>query len=286
MSSSSRVEPVWSLTLGHSPRSLGLAREAELLLARDDRETVTLFTTRGAIQSSARVPGLVAACISDDGSTMAAVGSTGQVWWLTPDMRPRLERSIGAHAVAVAADSFGSYLAVSDRQSQLHLFDRSGQAIGRFQSPRPIYHLFFVPTEAKLVAASDFGWAGALELTTGHWTWSDRPVSNIGALAVAGSGDPAILACFSIGMRRYGAAGFRDTTAMPRPCGLVALAFDATRGIACGVTPELFAFDARGQANVTLALDKAPVAIAIAALGDRAFCAFADGTARCYDLPA
>src|SRR5262245_56729849 len=186
------------------------------------------------MQASARIAGLSSACLADDGSMAAAVGSAGQVWWLAPDLTTRRERSIPAPAMTVATDSFGQYFAVSDRDGGLHLLDHNGRALGKFQTPRPVQHLAFVPGQPHLAAAADLGWAGCLDLTTGNWLWTDRPVSNIGSLTVAGGGEPLLLGCFSIGVRRYSSGGYRASTNLPKPCGLIALSFDGGKGVGAG----------------------------------------------------
>ena len=276
------LEPLWSLSLGSAVRALQFAREAELLLARDDSGTLTLINVGGETQAAAKLPGTVAASISDDGSTIAAVGDGGQVWWLAPDLAIRSERSIAAPAVSVALNAFGQYLAVSDNQGNLHLLDRTGKLIAQFTTPRPVHHLAFVPMQPHLTAAADLGWAGCLDLATGQWLWSDRPVSNIGALAVTGSGDPVLLACFSMGVRRYGPTGYRTSLILPKACSLLALSFDSEKGIAGGAGHELYAFNATGELTITHELQHTPMALAMSALGDRVYCGFADGTIAAF----
>ena len=268
-------------------RALSLAREAELILARLGDHTLALATTRGDLQARASLAGLAGACISEDGSAIAAVGSAGQVWWLARDLHPTREQTLPAPAVAVATDPFGRYFAVSDKQGHLHLLDATGRELARVQSPRPIHHLAFVPAQPHLAAAADFGWAGLLDLNSKQWLWSDRPVSNIGSLAVAGTSDPLLLACFSDGLRRYAPAGGPPATkATPTPCGLIALSFAADRGLAAGVAPHLHAFDARGEFAFTLDLEHAPTALALSALGDRAFVGAANGKLMAIRLPS
>jgi hypothetical protein len=132
--------------------------------------------------------------------------------------------------------------------------------------------------QAQLVAAADLGWAGLLDLTTGQWIWSDRPVSHIGSLAVSGTGDAILLACFSEGLRRYGPAGLdRHPIKLPKSCGLVALAFSGETGIAAGSGRELYGFTAKGDLAFTRDLEQPPTALALAALGDHAIAGFADG---------
>src|SRR5262245_43635375 len=107
------MSSIWTLTTGSAIRAVCLAREAEMLLVRDDSQTVYLTTAKGAMQGQRTLPGLSAACLSDDGSALVAVGTAGQVWWLAPDLTTRWERAVAAPAQAVATDPFGQYIAVA-----------------------------------------------------------------------------------------------------------------------------------------------------------------------------
>jgi hypothetical protein len=279
------MPPTWTLSTGSPIRAIGLAREAERILVRDESQIVYLITAKGSLQSRMTFSGLVAACASDDGSAMAAVGSAGQVWWLAPDLSTRWERAVSAPALAVATDPFGQYVAVADKKGGLTLLDCTGKTVAKMDSPRPIHHLAFVPGKPHLAAAADLGWAGLLDLTNGQWLWADRPVSHIGALAVTGSSDATLLACFSDGLRRYAPAGWdRHAIKMPRPCGLVALSFAGDFGIAAGSNRELYGFNAKGDVTITRELDHAPTALALTALGSRAIVGFADGRVTTIDL--
>jgi hypothetical protein len=264
-----------------------MAREGELLLARLEDKSLTLLTTRGDLQARTRIDELTSATISDDGSAVVAVGSAGQVWWLSPDLSTHHEHAIRSAAIAVAIEPFGRYLAVSDRQSNLHILDRHGRSLARVQSPRPIRHLAFAPTTPHLIAAADFGWAGCLHLKSGEWLWSDRPVSNIGSVAVGGNDGPVLLGCFSEGIRHYAASGNpRTVWTMPGPCGLVSLSFAGDAGVASGTAPQLFGFDARGESTFVRDVDCTPTAIALAGLGDRVFLGDATGSLKALRLPS
>jgi hypothetical protein len=279
------MSSIWTLSTGSAIRAISLAREAELLLVRDDNQTIYLITAKGSLQAQMTFSGLAAACASDDGSALAAVGAAGQVWWLAPDLTTRWERAVPTVALAVATDPFGQYLAVADKRGGLTLFDRTGRTLGRTASPRPIHHLAFVPTQPYLAATADLGWAGLFDLTTGQWVWTDRPVSNIGSLAVSGNGDAMLLACFSEGIRRYSPAGpDRHALKLPKPGGLVALSFAGEIGVAAGGGRELYGFNAKGSLTFTRELPYPPTALAIAALGGRAIAGFADGRVTTVDL--
>jgi hypothetical protein len=279
------MSSIWTLSTGSAIRAICLAREAELLLVRDDNQTIYLITAKGGLQSQMTFAGLAAACISDDGSALAAVGAAGQLWWLAPDLTARWERAVPAGALAVTTDPFGQYVAVTDKKSGLTLFDRTGQMLTRLEVPRPIHHLAFVPSLPHLAASADLGWSGLLDLTSGEWLWSDRPVSHIGSLAVSGGGEVMFLACFSDGLRRYTHAGpDRHTIKLPKPCGLVALSFAGDVGVAAGNGRELYGFNAKGDLTLTRELEHPPTALAMRPLGNRAIVGFADGRVTTVDL--
>ncbi|HLW68420.1 MAG TPA: hypothetical protein VKS79_24090 [Gemmataceae bacterium] len=277
---------IWSISVPGAVRAIALAREAESLLVRDARHNLSLFNPRGELQGRCTWKDLAAGCLSDDGSAIAAVVAE-RVCWLGQDLSVRWEKKIAARGIAAALDPFGQYLAVSDHQAELWLFDRTGKLLGRFNSPRAIQHLAFVPVLPLLMAAADFGWAGCLDLSTGKWTWSDRPVSQIGGLTVAAAGDPTILACFSEGLRGCGPdGGNRFSLHLPKPCGLAALNFAGDKGVAAGLGKENYGFNRKGDVLVTVALPQPPTALALSALGERLICGFADGTlmARKFEM--
>jgi hypothetical protein len=281
------MSSLWSVSLHAPVRGLSLAREAELLLARTENSTLWLLNGQGDPQGSIALAGASASCIADDGSALAAAGVTGQVWWLARDLTMRWERRLATGALTAAVDSFGHYLAIAEKGGGLSLFSQFGDLLGQFQSPRPIHHLAFVPASTQLVAAADFGWCGCLELTTGEWAWSDRPVSHIGSLAVAAAGEPLLLACFTEGLRRYGVGGAPEVAIqLPAPCGQVALSFAGDVGAAAGTGRHVFAFDHKGEMTFSLDLDHAPAALALSGLGDRLAYSFANGTVKMMQLTA
>ncbi len=274
-----KLDWLWSYSLNSAVRELSLAREAELLLVRLDDQSIALLTTNGELQARQRLPDLSSLTISDDGSAIVAVASSGLIRWLAPDLSTRQEQKVSGTAVTVATDSFGRYVAVSDRQSNIHVLDKLGQALGHVQCPRPIQHLAFMPSSPFLVAAADWGWVGCLDLGIGQWAWSDRPVTNIGSIAVGGCDDSVLLACYSEGLRHYERGGSNRaiwTTSMP--CRFVASSFSGDVAIAGGASPRLVAFDRTGRPLHEYELTAPPAFLELAARGDRFYVGDADGS--------
>src|SRR5262245_17748070 len=97
------LRPAWDFTTGASPRGLALAREKGGVLVWDDKNWLYLLDRAGRPQAQVPSPRpLAAVCCADDGSSYAAVGSDGEVWWLAPDLIPRWQRNLPHRGVTAA----------------------------------------------------------------------------------------------------------------------------------------------------------------------------------------
>jgi hypothetical protein len=273
------------VTTAARPLGLALARERGVLLAWDDNQWVYLLNRKGERQGQRRCAGAVSAggC-ADDGSAYAAAGGRGEVWWLAPDLMPRWERSVPGPALAVALDPFGQCLAVADARGHLSLFDRHGRQLARVQTPRPLCHLAFVPEAVRLLGCADLGLLACFD-PAGRCLWREGLVAHIGALAVSGDGSRIALACFSEGLRIYSLSGRKEGgLAPPEPCRLAALTYDGARLLAGGMGNRLVLLDREGRTLDTLTLDGPAISLTLAALGEWAAVALADGRVLGVDL--
>jgi hypothetical protein len=270
------MRPLWTQALPAAPRGLALAREKGWILAWDEANWFTLLNQKGERQAQVRAPGsITAACCADDGSAGAGAGARGEVWWLAPDLTVRWERSVDAPAVSAGLDAFGQYLAVSDRGGHVHVFDRLGRPVSRVQCPRPLCHLSFTPT--GFVGSADYGLVASFDLS-GRWLWRDGPVAHLGSLAVSGDGSQVALACFSEGILRYDGQGKKlGRLPVPEPCRLVAMSYDGRLLLVGGLAGRLLLLETSGGTLVNDLLDRPLAALALAALGDSAVVALADG---------
>jgi hypothetical protein len=279
------VQPLWSLNLAARARGLCLAREPGTLLAWDEKNTLYLVNRAGQLHGRTRLPQAVtAAACSDDGSACAAVGARGEIWWLTPDLMPRWERMLGSRALACALDPFGQYLAVSETTGKIHWFDRTGKSIRQTHSPLPLSQLAFVPEEPFLLGCADAGLVACFDLK-GQCLWRDGLVTHIGSLAVTGDGSRIALACYSDGVRGYELSGKKlAPLQIAEPCRLAALSFDGRRILVAGMSPQVTLLNAKGQIGRSLSVDSPPVALALSALADTGFAAFAEGRVAAYSF--
>jgi hypothetical protein len=255
-----------------------LARERGTLLAWDENSWLYLLNRKGERQAQVHgAAALTAACAADDGSAYAALGSRGEVWWLAPDLMPRWQRTVPFPPLAASLDPLGQYLAVSDARGHLHLFDRHGRPRFRVETPRPLYHLAFVPEAPRLVGCADFGLVACFD-PTGRCVWRDGLVAHVGSLTVSGDGTRVTLACFTEGLRFYSLDGSKQGgRALPEPCRLAGLSFDGRLCLAGGLGNRLLLLDGQGHSLSDLLLDKPAVALALAPLGESAAVALPDG---------
>src|SRR5262249_55056533 len=146
-------------------------------------------------------PPTALAC-ADDGSALAAGGPEGQVWWLNAALQPSGASRVPARVTGLALTTDGEHLAVADGQGGLRVMDRRGRILWTVTTPRPLHHLAFVPEAGLLVGCAEHGLVCCFE-QSGPQRWRDGLVSNVGSLAVSGSGAEIALACFSEGLLCY-----------------------------------------------------------------------------------
>jgi outer membrane protein assembly factor BamB len=262
-----------------------LARERSWIFVWDKKQWVHLFNRLGARQGQVQLSApLSAATCAEDGTAFAAVGTGGEVWWLAPDLSVRWSRSLPGPALAASMDAFGQYLAVSDERGNLVIFDHLGHTFGRTQTPRPLHYLAFVPAASRLIASADFGLVAGYDVRA-QQLWRDGLVQNSGCLTVNGDGSTALLACYTEGLQRYSLDGKnRGRVVTPEPCYLASLSFDGRRVFAGSLNCRLLLLDDAGQVLAAYPVDKPPVAVALAAIGDYGVAVLKDGLMLCLDL--
>lgn len=272
------LRPAWCLSTGAGLRGLVAARENGVLLAWDERGGLYLVNRRGDRQAHRPLSTAVtSACAADDGSAYAAVGASGEVWWLAADLTPRWQRAVSRPAVAAALDPFGQYLAVADAGGRLHVFDRLGRRTSTTECQRPLHHLAFVPAAPFLVGCADFGLVACFDLA-GKCVWRVGLVSHAGSLAVSGDGGVILAACFSEGLQRYDLAGrSQGRWNVGEPCRLAALTFDGTWALTAGLGHRLLLLDRTGRVHARHELEQPAVGLTLGPLGEAAYVALADG---------
>jgi hypothetical protein len=276
----------WSHALANPPRGMVLAREKGWILAWDNQDWLYLLNHAGERQAQMRAPAkLVAASCADDGSAYVAVGAQGEIWWLTPDLRSRWERSVGHSVTAVTADSLGQYMAVADTTGTVTIFDSQGRPGTQFQSTRPLHHLTFLPTSPFLVGASDYGLVVCFD-QQGNLCWRDGLVAHIGSLAVSGSsGGILLLACFTEGLQKYDLAGKNlGRQSLSEASRLAALTFDGSQLIVAGMSNRLLWLDGEYKVLFSHTLEKPAVSMVLRPLGDGLVVALSNGSLLGFDL--
>lgn len=263
------LKQLWTHNTDARLAGLSFAREARLILAWDVSQRLTLWDRGGQRRASTSlVLAPVAAAISDDGQQIVAVGPGGEVHWLDRELNLQFDHKLPAAPLAVALESFGDYLAVSDRERRTHLFNRLGKSVATFVSPRPLHHLAFVPSKARLLGAADYGFIGCFD-AQGRCLWRDAPLTHVGSLCCDGSGSTILLASFSDGVNRYDALGMqRGHLATPAPCRRAAVSFDGTLILTASESASLSLLNRQGLVLETLAIPQSATALVMGALGE------------------
>ena len=217
---SSRLAPevAWTVLTEAPLKGLGLAREAGTILAWDEADQLYLLDLRGEYRSVARAPGKVAAAaISDDGSRVALLGETGQLFLLDADLGLLSDRPGPPEPLSLAVDPHGRYVLVASRMSVNHIVNGYGKPAGKFDSRQPLAYAAFLADRPVLVAAASYGMLAAFDLTdagsgrlSADLDWEDRQLSTTGRLAATGDGSMLLASCFTHGVQRYDALGHNE----------------------------------------------------------------------------
>jgi hypothetical protein len=265
------VRIAWTRELPSPPLGLSLARESGAVLTFDAERAFTRLDALGQVDLRKPSPATVtAAALSDEGKHVAALGRRGQAWLLSAEFDVIWQRSLSPRPVALAIDHQGQVVAVADEAGGLHVFDALGQEVWRAATPRPLVHLAYVPEGGALVGAADLGLVCAFD-RRGHLLWREGLMANVGSLAVSGSGELIVLACFSEGLRRCALQKPRlEKPPQGGPCRLAAVGYRGDVVLCAGTDSRLILFDAAGATKGEMTLPAAPSALALAALGERA----------------
>jgi hypothetical protein len=264
-----KLEPLWTRRTEARLTGLSYAREAGLVLAWDVGQRLTLWDRSGQrqAQTTLLVPPVVAA-ISDDGSQIAAAGPNGEIWWLDPDLKFQFDLTLKSAPLALALDPLGDYLAVSGRERRTHLFNRLGKELAAFETARPLHHLVFVPSQARILGAADYGFIGCFE-ASGRCLWRDSPLTHVGSLSCDGTGSTILLACFSQGLRWYDHSGkLAAQVPTETPCRRADISFDGDLVLAASESASLSLLNRQGRVLETLATPQNVAALVLGALGE------------------
>jgi WD40 repeat protein len=277
---------LWSYRSPAPVRGIRLARESETLLLWDANHLVTRLSPHGAVQAQWQAPSPVAAAdCADDGSSVAAVGAAGQVWFFGADLNQLWQRTITEKALTVAVAPFGEVLAVADGDGTVHLVDAAGRDLAVAANPRQFQHLLFIPERRLLIGSADFGSVAAFNLQ-GKRRWHDTPVAHCGSLTATGDGSLIGLASFSDGLSLYDLRGTKLTGGpRPGPCRLAALSYDGTALLTAGLDGRVRIHDRSGKPVFGYRPEAVVSSLALDALGQTAYLGQADGAVLAMATP-
>jgi hypothetical protein len=292
----SAMNPVlaWSVVADAPLRGLALAREAGTIVAWDEADRLYLLDVLGTLivkhKLSARI---VAAAISDDGSTTAVVTAGQRLILLDRAFEQTTDRATVPDPAAAAIDPLGRYVAIASREKIIQLYTCSGKIAGKVVTLQPISHLVFVPTRPILLAASAYGAIQAYEIFPGsepgklelEIAWKEGQLSSVGRLTTTGDAGMILASCFTHGVQRFNAEGKSEGSYhLGGSAAHAAVDFAGRRIAVATVEGELAILNRSGNVRWKTGLPRPAVALECDALGRYLIYALATGEIDRLDL--
>ncbi|MFO0945974.1 MAG: hypothetical protein U1D30_08515 [Planctomycetota bacterium] len=275
----------WSWFANGPIRGCGLMRERQWLYAWDDANTIYILDLKGELLAQRQAPKeIVGLAASETGESLIAVSRMGVAWWLDSSLRPRIELELPLTPFGVAMDPLGDYVVISGQQCDNLILNRGGKRVGGYKTTRPIKFLSFVPSEGTVVNVADQGLVACYSID-GEMIWSAAEWSPVGGIAVDGTGDAILLACFGHGIVRFNAEGKKEGTyRFDHAPALVAVDYEGTILLSASLERAFTQLTFEGTIKANRFLDEKPVALTLDALGRYAVLAFPDGELRYFRL--
>lgn len=279
------VQPAGTVQTASRLSGLALAREANRLIAWDAAQQLYLWDLDGKPRGRHTVPVPISSvCICDDGSRIVAACRNGQLWWFDGDLRLLFDHAVDSEPLAVALESFGGYLAVSDRVRRTQLFTATGQLQAMVETPKALHFLAFVPAQTRFVGAADFGLIACFD-ARGASVWQQVVVSHIGSICVDGMGQAVWVACFTDGLRRFDPHGKeRDALRTRGSCRLTCCDFDGTLLLTGQEPASLSLLKPDGRVLSSYTMPRHAAFLVMDALGERGAFAPTDGQVTLFTL--
>ncbi len=211
--------PAWTTITDAPLKGFCLAREANLLLAWDESQTIHLIDGQGARIHSERAPAPVIACsISDTGTLIALLLGGPRLLLLDHDLSPISDRPAPGGSNGVEVDPHGRFLAVGSRSTETTFFTRHGRVAGKLETRQPLTLMRFVPGLPVFLAATSLGHlmavgleaAGSADSLRFEPIWEQRLLSNLGRIECTGDGSLVLASCYNLGLQRYDLEGHNE----------------------------------------------------------------------------
>lgn len=197
----------WAFATDASLAHMEFARESGEVLAADSSGGIYLLDRNGQIVSVTRGQTPIRGIAwSDNGSGGVALIGNSRLHWFSRQLEFRSQYDLDETALSVSIDSHGEYVAVSLSTGMNYVFDGPRKPIMKFNSQRPFVRLCFVTENPGLIGVADYGLLSSRTFAGGI-RWEEKLWSNAGDIAISGTGDMILIACFSHGIVRYDADG-------------------------------------------------------------------------------
>ena len=220
---------------------------------------------------------------SDAGTLGAAVSGDRKLMVFDESLAVLWETTAPDSITGLAVDPYGGYVAASLDDRGSIIMSRHRKKVASFETIRPLVHLAFLASEPILVAAAEQGLMVGYSLG-GERLWSEKVLSGVGSLAVAGDGSRIVLAGFTHGVPVHDEVGdalgsmMVDGTAVK-----AAIDIDSSRILVATLEQALYWVDADGDVLWVGQTPEPTLAMAVDPFGEFIQPAFAgDGVVRLH----
>lgn len=276
----------WSWYSNGRLRGCGLLRERQWVYAWDDSRSIYLLDLQGDLIAHRRAPKEIMDVAADEiGDRLVAISRTGDIWWLDRELEPQVEIRVPFDPLSTAVDPFGQYAVVTSQDGKNIICTCTGKKGAEFHTSRPLKHLRFVPQSGQIVAAAEHGLVTSIDYR-GQVLWQTSLWSNVGSMAVDGTGSVILLACFGHGLVRFNLSGNREGIyRYDHSPSQVVVDFEGSRIIAASLEQYVTELTYEGTLKASRYLDDKPVALALDALGRYAILGLDNGEIRFVTFP-
>ena len=191
---------LWSVALEAPLVDMCLCHESGATMATDEAGGLYRIDRNGSIVDLSRSYSDTRFVDWSHIGTQGAIACRDTLYWLDGQLQQQWTRTIPDEITALAVDSHGHYVAVSDKSGSTWIFRGDKQEVFEVETLRPIHQLGFLPLRPQLIAVADQGLACALDMQ-GDPAWSHELWMNAGDLSFSGDGSSVFIAGYQHGIQ-------------------------------------------------------------------------------------
>ena len=187
--------------------AISYAAESRTLLVGTQNGRLVLMNLGGdQVRRETGFEGLLHLKWCDTGEFGIAALKGGKLVCFDGDLKRLWDVRLTGKVVGLAMTAYGSHIAVSTENSEVHIVTTDKKEICKFETTRPLEFMHFVTESASLIGAAEFGHLCCHRID-GTEEWNERIANNVGHMAVTACGRRILLAAFNHGVQMLSGEG-------------------------------------------------------------------------------